>query len=631
MCGITGISGGRLELLAPANTLLYHRGPDDSGFFIDAEELVGLAHRRLSIIDLSPSGHQPMISNDGFVALVFNGEIYNFQDLRVDLIKRGASFRGSSDTEVLLNLYLFDGEEMLQKLNGVFAFAIWDGRAKALMIARDAMGVKPLYYAGLNGIFAFSSEIKALLRLMPDARELDITSLHRYLSFLWCPGAGTPLRDIKKLAPGELIWVQKGEILRRSVWYRLPILEGVLPKKMNRSEAILGAEDFLRQAVQRQMLADVPVGAFLSGGLDSSAIVAFARENNRDINCFTIDSQGGQEKGVVEDLPFARKVAKHLSVPLNIVTINSASMANDLEFMVKQLDEPIADPAALNVYYISKLARDQGIKVLLSGAGGDDLFTGYRRHRALDLERCWTALPQALRNSISAVSKHLDQRTLISRRLSKLFSGAHMSEDDRIINYFFWAQEANLVSLYTPETRAQLGVEMASDPMRNYLQELPGSPSGLEKMLALEQRFFLADHNLTYTDKMSMAAGVEVRVPFLDLDLVNFSAQIPMQYKQRGAEGKWVLKKAMEAYLPSEVIYRPKSGFGVPLRRWIKEELRDFIGDYLSEKSLRSRGLFDPSAVFSLIKDNEQGKVDASYTILSLACIEIWCRSYLDG
>jgi asparagine synthase (glutamine-hydrolysing) len=400
---------------------------------------------------------------------------------------------------------------------------------------------------------------------------------------------------------------------------------------MSGSEAISGTQGYLRQAVQRQMLADVPVGAFLSGGLDSSAIVAFARENNHDISCFTIDTQGGQEKGVVEDLPYARKVAKHLSVPLNVVTINSSSMANDLEFMIRQLDEPIADPAALNVYYISKLARDQGMKVLLSGAGGDDLFTGYRRHRALDLEGYWTALPQALRKRISGLSKHLNQRTLISRRLSKLLSGAHMEGDDRIINYFLWAQETNLIGLYTPETRAQLGIQAASEPMHRYLQEIPGVPSSLEKMLALEQRFFLADHNLIYTDKMSMAAGVEVRVPFLDLDLVNFSAKIPMQYKQRGSEGKWVLKKALEPYLPRDVIYRSKSGIGAPLRRWFKNELRDLIGDYLSEQSLRSRGLFDPFAVQSLIKNNDQGKIDASYTILSLVSIEIWCRSYLDA
>lgn len=632
MCGIIGISGGRLDSLSLANEFLSHRGPDDSGIFIDDNSAIGIAHRRLSILDLSESGHQPMISDDGLVALVFNGEIYNFKDLRDDLAQKGAGFRGASDTEVLLQLYLFEGEAMLRKLNGVFAFAIWDARVQSLLIARDAMGVKPLYYSPLNGIFAFASEIKALLHLVPEARELDIASLHRYLSFLWCPGSGTPLKGVKKVSPGELLWVKGGNIIRRSIWYRPPFLRGVSGDgSMSGSEAIAGTEFFLRQAVQRQMLSDVPLGAFLSGGLDSSAIVAFAREKNRNINCFTIDSQDGQESGVVDDLPFARRVAKHLSVPLNVVTISSKTMASDLEFMVRQMDEPIADPASLNAYYISKLAREQGIKVLLSGSGGDDLFTGYRRHRALNLEAYWTSLPQPIRRGISYFSTQLNQGTSFFRRLSKLLSGASMGDDDRIMNYFFWAKETSLLGLYTQETRAQLGGQLASDPIREYLQEIPAHLSPLEKMLALEQRFFLADHNLIYTDKMSMAAGVEVRVPFLDLDLVEFSARIPIQYKQNGAEGKWVLKKAMEAYLPKDIIYRPKAGFGAPLRRWIKGELRGFIGEYLSEKSLRSRGLFDPVAVHSLIKNNELGKVDASYTLLSLACIEIWCRSYLDN
>lgn len=631
MCGIIGISGGgHLDLLSSANEILAHRGPDDHGVYIDTAADIGIAHRRLSIIDLSPAGHQPMLSDDESVAIVFNGEIYNFQELRADLIKLGVNFKGNSDTEVLLNLYLLDGEAMLHKLNGVFAFAIWDSREQALMIARDAIGVKPLYYSALDGVFAFSSEIKGLLKLVPSARKLDIPSLHRYLSFLWSPGIGTPLEEVKKVAPGELIWVKNGRVVQKSTWYQLPISSGVIGCEFNAQESIDGTEEFLRQAVHRQMLADVPVGAFLSGGLDSSAIVALAREKNSDINCFTIDSQGGQEDGVVEDLPFAQEVAKHLSVPLNVVTINSSTMANDLEFMVRQLDEPIADPASLNVYYISKLARDQGIKVLLSGAGGDDLFTGYRRHRALDLEKYWINLPQFFREAISNFSARLGKNSLLSRRLSKLLEGADLAEDDRVLNYFYWANESNLIKLYTAETKAQLGLQLASDPMRDYLAQISGAPSALEKMLALEQRFFLADHNLIYTDKMSMAAGVEVRVPFLDLDLVQYSAQIPMKYKQNGAEGKWVLKKSMEKYLPRDVIYRAKSGFGAPLRKWIRGELREFIGDYLSEESLRARGLFDPQAVHALIKDNEIGKVDASYTLLSLACIEIWCRTYLD-
>lgn len=629
MCGIVGLSGGNLDRLAAANDLLAHRGPDDSGIFTDPAANIGLGHRRLSILDLSPLGHQPMLSADGAVVLVFNGEIYNYRELRADLEAQGGTFRGHSDTEVLLNLYLAEGEAMLSRLNGIFAFALWDSRKQALLIARDALGVKPLYYAALAGRFAFASEIKSLLHLAPEARELDIAALHRYLSFLWCPGEGMPLKAVRKLLPGEAMWVRAGQIERRWNWYQLPVFRGV-SADLDEEAALAGTASHLRQAVQRQMVADVPVGAFLSGGLDSSAIVAFARELNPDIHCFTIESVGGQEEGVTNDLPYARKVAQHLGVPLEVVSIDAKRMAGDLERMVAQLGEPLADPASLNVFYISQLAREQGMKVLLSGAGGDDLFTGYRRHRAVQAERYWRWLPHGVRSGLAQMTGGLNQQRTLTRRLAKLFSGAALEGNERLVEYFRWAREADLWALYTPETRRALGTELAATPMLDFLQPLPDSVAALDRVLALEQRFFLTDHNLTYTDKMSMAVGVEVRVPFLDLDMVDFAARIPLGLKQRGSEGKWVLKKAMEPYLPHEVIYRPKSGFGAPLRRWMRHDLRELLGDLLSVDSLQRRGLFEPAAVQRLIAANDAGKVDASYTLLSLLCIEIWCRSYLD-
>ena len=630
MCGILGLSGDNLDRLSVANDLLAHRGPDDFGVFVDCAARIGLAHRRLSIVDLSPLGHQPMLGADNAVVLVFNGEIYNYQELRAELLANGYSFRGHSDTEVLLNLYLAEGEAMLSRINGIFAFAVWDSRKQALLIARDALGVKPLYYSALDGRFAFASEIKALLHLVPRAVELDVPSLHRYLSFLWCPGEGTPLRAVRKLLPGEAMWVRAGQIERRWTWYQLPVFRGV-SADLGQEAALTGTVSHLRQAVQRQMVADVPVGAFLSGGLDSSAIVAFAREINPDIHCFTIESKGGQEDGDADDLPYARKVAKHLNVPLEVVTIDSSRMAGDLERMVWQLDEPLADPAPLNVLYICELARQQGIKVLLSGAGGDDLFTGYRRHRAVQLERFWSWLPGAARSGLESATAALDQRNPTSRRLAKLFSGASLSGDERLTNYFLWTKKADLLALYTPAFRAELAGAAASEPMLDFLRPLSDAIKPLDRMLALEQRFFLADHNLTYTDKMSMAVGVEVRVPFLDLDMVNFAARIPMALKQRGQVGKWVLKKAMEPFLPHDVIYRPKSGFGAPLRRWMRYELRELLGDLLSTDSLKRRGLFEPTAVQRLITANDAGTVDASYTLLSLLCIEIWCRRFVDS
>ena len=616
MCGIAGIAVSvsvALDSFALRASLsaITHRGPDDSGVFESSAHGIGLTHARLSIVDLSPLGHQPMIGADGAVVLVFNGEIYNFRELRADLEARGVSFLGHSDTEVLLNLYLAEGEAMLSQLNGIFAFALWDGRKQALLIARDALGVKPLYYAVRAGYFAFASEIKALLHLVPQAPELDVASLHRYLSFLWCPGEGTPLRAVRKLLPGEAMWVRTGQIERRWTWYQLPVFRGV-SADLGQQAALAGTVSHLRQAVHRQIVADVPVGAFLSGGLDSSAIVAFAREINPDIHCFTIESKGGQEDGDADDLPYARKVAKHLNVPLEVVTIDSSRMAGDLERLVWQLDEPLADPAPLNVLYICELARQQGIKVLLSGAGGDDLFTGYRRHRAVQLERYWSWLPRAARSGLESATAVLDQRSPTARRLAKLFSGAGLAGDERLTNYFLWSKKADLMALYTPAFRAELAGVAACAPMLDFLRPLTDETEPLDRMLALEQHFFLADHNLTYTDKMSMAVGVEVRVPFLDLDLVNFAARIPLAFKQRGQVGKWVLKKAMEPYLPHDVIHRPKSGFGAPLRRWMRHELREFLGDMLSVSSLKQRGLFEPAAVQRLITANDAGKVDAS-------------------
>jgi len=631
MCGIVGFQGEcSIQDLVSAKSAIAHRGPDDFGLFEDNAHRVGLAHTRLSILDLSPHGHQPMVSQDGKVVLVFNGEIYNFRELRFELLSKGYTFKGHSDTEVLLNLYLAEGESMLSMLNGVFSFALWDADLCALFVARDALGVKPLYYYSDDSVFAFSSEIKALKHIVTDFGDIDAASIDRYLTYLWCPGEGTPVVNIKKLGPGEAVWVLDGKVDRLINWYQLPSFHSS-PIRMSKMKATNNTVKYLRQAVHRQMISDVPVGAFLSGGLDSSSVVAFARELNPDIQCFTIEQIGGVESGMVDDLPYARRVAEYLNVPIEVVSIDASRMAYDLEDMVAQLDEPLADPAPLNALYISRLAQKSGIKVLLSGAGGDDLFSGYRRHYAVMLDRYWSWLPKPVRSSIEYVSSNLDQRFTIIRRLSKLLNGAALSGDERLVNYFSWARRDDLCRLYTREFRNTLGDSDVSTVMLNFLSELPKNTPILDRMLTLEQRFFLADHNLTYTDKMSMAAGVETRVPFLDLDLVEFAAHIPQQYKQRGSAGKWVLKKAMEPYLPHDVIYRPKSGFGAPLRRWIRYELRELMSDLLSEESLKKRGIFEFSSVNWMIKNNDTGHIDASYTLFSLMCIEIWCRQFLDG
>ena len=624
-----GLDKYHKSILERSIQAMEHRGPDDEGIFLDSHCGIGMGHRRLSILDLSPLGHQPMLSEDSEIVLVFNGEIYNFIDLRRELLDKKFIFKGNSDTEVILNLYISQGIKFLSKLNGIFALSIWDKRIDTLYIARDAMGVKPLYFINNEINFSFASEVKALLHLNPAISEIDVGSIHRYLNFIWCPGEGTPFKGVNKVSPGEVLSIRSGKILDKWVWYQSPIFSEknyLLDKK----KVFNGIATNLSKAVDRQMISDVPVGAFLSGGLDSSSIVAFASRINPEIRCYTIDFVGGGGDGIAADLPYAQKVARHLNVPLEVVSVDSSKTANDLERMVLMLDEPLADPAALYTYYISKLAGEQGIKVLLSGVGGDDIFTGYRRHTALKSEMLWSWLPKIIRSWVAGSADKLDQRNLVSRRIAKFLSGMDMDGDARLVNYYGWANEMEIFSLYSPEFKERLGDELAATPIFDFLRTLPSNLQPLDRMLALEQRFFLADHNLVYTDKMSMAAGVEVRTPFLDVDLVEFASRIPLKMKHHGNAGKWALKKAMEPYLPRDVIYRSKSGFGAPVRKWMLGDWHDLKMDLLSFRSIKNRGIFDPMAIQRLIFANDAGRIDASYTLLTIMCIEIWCRGYLD-
>lgn len=570
-----------------------------------------------------------MTDASGRFTVVYNGEIYNYSELRVSLEAQGVQFRGHSDTEVMLELYARMGEAMLPLLNGIFALAVWDHELHELFLARDALGVKPLYFTERAKGFAFASELKALLPVL-ESRTLDAGSLHRYLTFLWCPGEGTPIQEVRKLHPGEAMVVRDGKIVRRWTWYELPARRRVGPP-LSADQVIPSTTETLRAAVHQQLVSDVPVGAFLSGGLDSSAVVALARERAPDLRCFTINLVGGNEAGFADDLPFARRVAAHLGVQLDVVSVDASKMAHDLEQMVWMLDEPLADPAPLNVLYISRLAREQGYKVLLSGAGGDDLFTGYRRHVALRYESLWSWLPAPARRALGFATNRLDATTAFGRRAQRMFSHAGDSGAQRLAAYFSWAPEERIQALYTPEFARLLGTARADTPLVEFIDGMVDGTSPLDQMLALEQRFFLADHNLAYTDRMSMAAGVEVRVPFLDPRLVEMAARIPDQFKQRGRTGKWVLKKAMEPYLPHDVIYRPKTGFGAPLRRWLHDELRPLADEVLSPSALQRRGIFDAAAVRTLRDSDAAGHIDAAYTLLSLMNIEIWCRRFIDS
>lgn len=623
MCGIAGGMGFfEKDALARMIQKINHRGPDNIS--MESFSDVHFAHARLSVIDLSESSNQPLWDVTSTACIVFNGEIYNYKSLRNELLEVGIEFNSNGDAEVLLNLYLHFGVDIFDKVRGMFSFAIWDSKKKELILARDHFGVKPLYYASNNQGFYFASEIKSLLEVDSINHTLNYDALYRTLIFLYSPGQDTLLSDVNKLKPGHYMIVKDNEIKTIKEFWRWPDYEPSSDSVDKLKNDLLNA---MRNSVKEQLVADVPVGAFLSGGLDSSLIVALASENNgSEIECFTIDSIGGDD-GFENDLPYAVKVADFLNVKLDILKA-SPDIVKQLPEMIYHLDELQADPAPLNVMMISKQARDKGMKVLLSGAGGDDLFSGYRRHFAIKFERVWGGMPKLIRIMLKKASSLLPKNRNSLRRLSKAFAYADSSKDERLLSYFYWIDPNVVKDLFTDEVK----LKISDSPMDFILKELDSLPykDSLEKMLYLERAYFLVDHNLNYTDKTSMAYGVEVRVPFLDKRVVDVASKIPSNLKQNGRVGKWILKKTSEALLPKSIIYRSKSGFGAPLRKWLKGDLAYMVDDYLSVEKLNERGIFNSEKVHELIELDRSGKQDYSYPIFALLCFEVWCNQFLD-
>jgi len=659
MCGIAGFAGRfDREVLVAMSDRIAHRGPDDDDHRVLHPPVgppVGLAHRRLSIIDLSAAGRQPMEVDCGACGahgdasesrrmwLVYNGELYNHVALRRELEARGHRFFSRTDSEVLLHLWAEYGRGMLPMLNGIFAFALYDGRRRGqvdgapgdLLLVRDGFGVKPLYLAETPDGVLFASELKALLAA-PIDREIDPVAIHDYVTHLWCPAPRTPLRAVEKVEPATAMIVREGAVVDRWTFAGLP---QPAPRREAVSATSRGIREHLEQAVSRQLVADVEVGAFLSGGLDSSAIVAMMRrlQPNARIPCYSIGFRGGETlEDHAEDLPYARRVADHLNVDLRVLEVGP-EIIDLLPELIFHLDEPQADPAPINSLLIARRAAADGVKVLMSGQGGDDVFTGYRRHSALRMERLWGRAPRSLRAGVGSLAGALyDGRVPVpwmksarARQAVRGLAHAGLDADDRLLSYFSWGGERTRRGLYSPALRTALTGAHAS-ALRRTLAGVSSDLDPVQRMLHLEVRHFLADHNLAYTDKTGMAEGVEVRVPLLDPDLVAYAAGIPVARKMAGGVPKASFKRAMEPLLPHDVVYRPKTGFGAPLRRWLNRELRPLVDELLSPQSLASRGLFDPTAVRRLIDADRARRVDAAYNIFAVLCVEQWCRIFLD-
>lgn len=617
------------------------RGPDDRGFWQDQNHALTLGHLRLSIIDTTKNGHQPMVSHNGRFVMIYNGELYNYRELRTSLEKQGVYFKGQSDSEVLLEMFAHHGTGCFQQFNGIFAVAIWDRDDQILTLARDHIGLKPLYWTEQAAGFGFASEIKAMLRSGMLKPELHPDALARHLTFLWSPGEDTLIKGVKKLRPGHLMQVKDGKVVHDTAFWDMSFEER--GPRLESDWTAMKVAQTLEKAVKRQMVADVPLGAFLSGGMDSSSVVAFAQKHLNEtsgtvkqrLQCFSMElrqlGQGAVEaEHVAQDLFYARKVATHVGADLHHVQIGQEMMER-LPEMIYLLDEPIADPSALNTLLIAELARSQGITVLLSGAGGDDIFTGYRRHFAYAQERWWADWPKGVRSAMAKMARSLSTNRQLSRRIAKAYQYADLDIDERLISYFQWCSSTQALQLLSPDFRQGLGERTLLEPMLSSLRNLPKHTAALNRMLYLECKHFLADHNLHYKDKMGMASSIEIRSPLLDLEVVNMATSLPVHYKQNGSVGKWIFKKAMEPFLPHEVIHRSKVGFGLPLKSMMDSVIRPMIEDLLSAKSLQQRGVFDAQAVQQLRDDDRAGKVDATYTIFAIACLELWCRQNMDS
>jgi len=627
MCGIVGFvnSNSRAanrELLERMNACIVHRGPDEDGFFVN--ENVALAMRRLAIIDLA-GGQQPIFNQDKSSVIVFNGEIYNFQTLRTDLIEQGDKFSTNCDTEVILHLYDRYGADCVQYLRGMFAFAIWDFRDKSLFIARDRVGKKPLLYSFTeNGDLIFGSEFTALLSHPALSREVDYEAIDSYLSYLCVPAPLTAFKQIRKLEPAHWLRWKDGRIETKRYW--LPDFSKKI--KITEEEAIEETTRILREATKLRLISEVPLGAFLSGGVDSSAVVALmAQESAKPVKTFSI----GFEEQDYSELKYAKRVAEHLGAEYNefIVRPNALEV---LPTLVEHYGEPYADPSAIPTYYVSKETRKY-VTVALNGDGGDESFVGYERHVAMKFAETYHKLPKSLRKyliepSITAIPSPTNFRNRFVR-FQRFLRAASMPKDER---YFLWLStfdDSAKQELYSADLKARTANSKPLEYFSKYISNSNGKGI-IDTVLLTDLMNYLPNDLLVKVDIASMANSLEARSPFLDHKVIEFAASLPENIKQQGKDTKSLLKKVAARLVPKEVIYRPKMGFGVPLKYWLGNELQAFTREVLLSEKAKNRGLFDAKTVERLIDEQKRDTKDNSWKIWTLLMLELWFQRFID-
>ncbi len=629
MCGIVGIIGGGDEhLLGRMNDIIAHRGYDDAGVKWFPESGSGLAQHRLSIIDLSPAGHQPMPNEKGDLWIVFNGEIYNYKEIALELQAKGVQLRSTSDTEVLLYAYQLWGEDCLQKLNGMFAFAVYDLRERKLFAARDRLGIKPLYYHFENGRLIFASEIKAILDSGLVEKRPDFNALHTPARFQVSPWTG--FENILKLPPGHCLTLEAGKLSVRQYWNLRPT-----EQEADESALIERLDSLLTDAVRLQMRADVPVGVFLSGGLDSSIVSALMRANTQQtVHSFTIKFADEDQKfeRMTPDEVYAREVAQQFGFEYHEIEIRP-QVEELLPKVIWHMDEPISDPAAINTYLISKAARDLDIVVLLNGMGGDEVFGGYRKHLAcLSADTYQALVPGLIRRMVQYTADLIPVATA-SRGLKQIRWGKRFlsfAESPRSDRYLM--SDLSVAPKQFSQMFASRMSYYDSHFFRAQASRFNGNGlSYLTQMCLNDTLVFLPEHNLTYSDKASMAASIESRPPLTDHRIVEFMFSVQPSSRIQGFTQKYLLKKVSEKYLPDRIIYRPKAPFSSPLRSWVRGPLAPMVAELLSESALRSRGLYDPAYVSGLIARDKSGQEDNSYQIWTLLTNEIWFRTFFQN
>ncbi len=631
MCGICGIlnfsNKERIDkdLIQRMTSVLKHRGPDDEGFYLSNVQCpkskvnVGLGVRRLKVIDLE-TGHQPIHNEDRSIWIVFNGEIYNFGTLREELEKKGHRFYTKGDTEVILHLYEEYGKDCLQRLNGMFAFAIWDSREEKLFLARDRIGIKPFFYIEHKGSLIFASEIKSILENREISKEIDVQSLHSMMKLQYIPAPNTIFKEIKKLVPGHRLTCQKGKIAIEEYW------DLDLTRK-EESEAFYLEElpKLLEESIKLRLISDVPLGAFLSGGIDSSIIVGLlSKFSKKPVNTYSVGFEAGDS---FNELKYARLASQHFKTDHQELIMKPKDIEELLPKIVYHLDDPITDPAVIPTYLVSKLAKET-VTVVLTGEGGDELFAGYRRYSLDRLAPYYGKLPSIIR------------KKMIPVLISKLFPKGRFQQGiealnqppgvQRHLNWVSKFSDETLENLYTKEVKKEIKEKGLTSIFRSYF-ESPQERDFLSRTLYCDVKTWLPDNLLVKVDRMSMATSLEARVPYLDHRIVELCTSMPIHLKLKGLTSKYILRKAFSNLIPEEILKRRKQGFTIPLAPWFRKELKDFTQEILSQDSIAKRDYFNYNYIKRILKEHLEERRDYSREIWSLLIFELWSERYLEN